>query len=60
MEFHAHTSAGSVHVCTVHRGPKDETPLQMISAQELARLRRIEVDHQALLGSLPAAPQKAL
>lgn len=48
LELHAHTAEGTTHVCTVHRGEKDETPLQMISAQELARLRQVEADLAAL------------
>lgn len=49
LELHAHTPEGSTHVATVHRGPGDETPLQMISAQELARLLGAEADLAALL-----------
>lgn len=49
MELHAYTPAGSTHVATVHRSPGDNSPLQLISAQELARLRAIEVELQALL-----------
>lgn len=47
MELHAHTPEGTTHVCTIHRGAKDETPLQMISAQELERLRQIEAAYLA-------------
>lgn len=48
MELRAHTDQGTTHVCTVHRGPQDETPLQMISAQELKRLQGIEADYLKL------------
>lgn len=57
MDLHAHTAEGSSHVATIHRGEKDETPLQLISAQELARLRAAEAELIALRQSLasPAA-----
>lgn len=55
LELHAHTDQGNTHVCTIHRGEKDETPLQMISAQELARLRAVEAEFLALRAH--AAPQ---
>lgn len=48
LDLHAHTDQGTTHVCTIHRGEKDETPLQMISAQELARLRQCEAELAAL------------
>lgn len=48
IELHAHTDQGTTHVCTINRGAKDETPLQMISAQELARLRACEAELLAL------------
>ncbi len=48
MDLHAHTDQGTTHVCTIHRGETDETPLQMISAQELARLRAAEAELLAL------------
>lgn len=54
MELHAITDEGVTHVCTVHRGPKDETPLQLISAQELARLRAAEAELLALRVRLAA------
>ena len=54
LDLHAHTDQGSTHVCTVHRGPGDETPLQMISAQELARLRAAEAELLVLRQSLSA------
>lgn len=44
LDLHAQTPQGTTHVCTVHRGAGDETPLQMISAQELARLRAAEAE----------------
>ena len=49
LDLHVHTAEGSTHVCTIHRGTKDETPLQLISAQELARLRAIEAEQLARL-----------
>jgi len=48
LELHAHTDKGSTHVATVHRGPGDNSPLQLISGQELARLRKAEADLAAL------------
>lgn len=42
LELHAHTDEGTTHVCTIHRGEKDETPLQMISTHELGRLHAVE------------------
>ncbi len=48
LDLHAHTDQGTTHVCTIHRGEKDETPLQMISAQELSRLRAAEEELLAL------------
>ncbi|MGI4846158.1 MAG: hypothetical protein ACRYF7_22950 [Janthinobacterium lividum] len=56
LDLHAHTPEGTAHVCTIHRGPGDETPLQMISAHELARLRAVEAELAALLVSRAAAP----
>lgn len=58
MEFHAFTPQGATHVCTVHRGEGDKTPLQMISGQELARLKAVEAAHYALLASLIAARKR--
>ncbi|KFC61965.1 hypothetical protein [Massilia sp. LC238] len=49
LELHAHTDQGSTHVATVHRGLGDDSPVQLISAQELARLRAVEAELQALL-----------
>lgn len=48
MELHAHTPEGTTHVCTIHRGPGDNTPLQMISLKELARLQQAVADLAAL------------
>lgn len=48
MDLHVHTREGTTHVCTIHRGSKDETPLQLISAQELARLQQAERELIAL------------
>lgn len=49
LDLHAHTDQGATHVCTIHRGEKDETPLQIISSQELARLRACEAELLAIL-----------
>lgn len=54
MEFHAITPEGMAHVCSVHRGAGDLSPLQMISVKELARLQGIEAAHVALVASLTA------
>lgn len=48
MDLHAHTDQGTTHVCTIHRGEKDETPLQMISAQRLEQLLAAEAELLAL------------
>lgn len=48
LELHVHTSKATTHVATVHRGLGDETPLQLISAQELARLLAAEAELIAL------------
>lgn len=52
------------HVFTTHRGPVDETPLQMISAQQLAYYQRMEAAYLGLLqrlaepvGAAPAPPE---
>lgn len=49
LDLHAHTDQGTTHVCTIHRGEKDETPLQMISAERLAQLLAAEAELQTLL-----------
>lgn len=59
MEFHAITPQGMTHVCTVHRAENDRTPLQIISSQELERLKRIEAAHYAVLASLITARQRS-
>lgn len=59
LDLHAHTPVGSTHVATVHRGPGDDTPLQLISAQELARLRQVEADLEALRQTLIFKNKKA-
>lgn len=48
LDLHAHTDQGTTHVCTIHRGEKDETPLQMISAQRLRQLLAAEAELLAL------------
>lgn len=59
MEFRAYAGDSATHVCDVHRGAGDNSPLQMISAQELDRYRRLEVElatlRQALAGLLAGA-----
>lgn len=60
LEFHVHTDQGSTHVATVHRGPSDNSPLQLISAQRLAQLQAVEVEllaiQQRLANFLHASP----
>ena len=53
MEFHTISTKGTAHVMTTHRGEVDETPLQLISEQELARLKAIEQAALALAALLP-------
>lgn len=48
MDLHAHTPDGTTHVCTVHRGPGDGSPLQLISAQRLAQLLAAEAELRAI------------
>lgn len=40
------------HILTTHRGPVDETPLQMISAHQLAYYQRVEAAYLGLLQRL--------
>lgn len=54
MEFHAISDKGVVHVCDIHRGAGDLSPLQMISRDELARLKRAEAELAALRRDLAA------
>lgn len=54
MDFHAITDQGVAHVCSVERGSGDLSPLQMISREELARLKRAEAELQALRHDLAA------
>jgi len=54
LEFHAHTPEGVTHVCDVHRGSVDQSPLQFISQQELARLHAVEAELLALRATLGA------
>jgi hypothetical protein len=49
LDLYAITDQSVSRVCTIHRGAKDETPLQMISAQRLAPLLATEAELQALL-----------
>jgi len=48
LDLHAHTDDGTTHVCTIHRGAGDETPLQMISVERLASLLEAEAELAAL------------
>ncbi len=48
LDLNAHTHEGTTHMCAIHRGAGDETPLQLISAQELARLQQIEAAYLAM------------
>lgn len=52
MDVHAITSDGMDHILSVHSGQGDDTPLQMISAQQLAHYRSIEAAHRSLLARL--------
>ena len=54
MELHAITEQGAVHVCDIHRGTADLSPLQMLSRDELARLKRAEAELLALRQDLAA------
>lgn len=59
MEFHAITPKGVAHVCSVHRGAGDLSPLQMISVQELVRLQRVEAAHILLVAALRDARRRS-
>ena len=52
LEFQAITPEGITHVCNVHRCPADQSPLQMISRQELAWLHALEAELLALRATL--------
>lgn len=54
MDFHVLGSKGGAHVMTTHRGQEDETPLQLISAQEIARIKALEAAVRGLAALLPA------
>lgn len=56
MDFHAITAQGADHVCTVHRGPGDLSPLQLISAQRLSELLAAEAELAALRERRDAPP----
>ena len=63
MDFDIITSRGAARVMTTHRGDVDETPLQLISAQQLEYLRRVEVAYRSMLQrmgeEIAAAPAPA-
>ncbi len=54
MEFHAITDQGVTHVCSVERGAGDLSPLQMISRDELVRLKQAEAELRTLRQDLAA------
>lgn len=49
MDFHAHQGDRTTHVLTTHRGEADETPLQMVSAAQVAYWKRVEGEYIKLL-----------
>lgn len=59
MEFHALDRRGVGHVMTTHRGQDDETPLQLISVQQLARFQALESGLRALLALFDQGPPAA-
>lgn len=63
MDFDIITSRGAARVMTTHRGDVDETPLQLISAQQLEYYRSIEKAYlgilQRLANEIAAAPVPA-
>jgi hypothetical protein len=54
MDIHATRGDRSVHVMTIHRTEKDETPLQMVSADQVKAWMQKEVDYDALMERLEA------
>lgn len=52
MDIHATRGDKSVHVMTIHRTEKDETPLQMVSADQVKAWMQKEVDYDALMARL--------
>lgn len=42
MDYHATSSQGVFHICTVHRHRQDESPVQIISEQKLAYYEQVE------------------
>ncbi|MEW6760747.1 MAG: hypothetical protein AB1437_07970 [Pseudomonadota bacterium] len=52
MDYHATSSKGILHICTVHRHDLDESPVQIISAQKLAYFERIEAAYLSLCDEL--------
>jgi|GEM_PF-5317170 len=61
MEFHALRAGGDAHVMTTHRCENDETPLHLVSAEQIAHWRGVEEKYTLLLESLcpglPAPPE---
>lgn len=55
MEYHAINDKVAAHVMTTHRGNPDETPLQLISVQEIERMKALEQAVRALVALLPPA-----
>lgn len=45
------------HLMTLHRGDKDDGPLQMVSAAKVAYWMQREVDYDALMARLEADDQ---
>lgn len=56
MDFHIYTPKGSGLVMTTHRDEDDNTPLQLISAQRLARLEQREAELEAMMERLMGEP----
>jgi hypothetical protein len=54
MDVDIITSTGMARVATIHRGDADDSPVQMISARQLAHYQAIEAVHQDLLQKLAA------
>jgi hypothetical protein len=54
MEIDIHAARGdeSVHVLTMHRGDKDNGPLQMVSPEQVKAWMQKEVDYDALMARL--------
>lgn len=55
MDLHAIQGDRRDHVLTTHRGEADETPLQLVSATQVAYWQRIETLFAELLETLAKA-----